>query len=129
MNMASPKNIPTPSPSAGKWGKPDCGSKKLPKTVEQFQMENLKEYIQGFLTAHFTPVNAHSALDSGTITNGDLHNITQNDLTQLSVNIMFIKNHNALLADKSSQLKNKASQFIRYLNKEFGLKNKWIRSH
>ena len=96
----------------------------LLKTVEQFQMENLKEYIQGFMTAYFTPANAYSALNSATITSGDLRNITQNDLTQLSVNIMFIKNYNALLADKSSQLRDKASEFIQYINKEFDLKNK-----
>lgn len=92
----------------------------LLKTVEQFQMENLKEYIQGFITAHFTPVNAYSALNGSTIRNGDLRNIVQNDLIQLSVNITFIKNYNALLTDKSRQLKDKASEFIQYVDKEFG---------
>src|SRR5579862_367709 len=91
----------------------------LLKTVEQFQMANLKEYLQGFITAHFTPANAYSALSSGAIANGNLRNVSPNDLTQLSVDIMFVKNYNVLLADKSGQLKDKASQFIEYVNKEF----------
>jgi hypothetical protein len=91
----------------------------LLKTVEQFQEANLKEYLQGFMTSHFSPANAYTSLTYGTIANRDMRNITTNELTQLSVDIMFIKNYNALLADKSEQLKNNASEFIHYLNKEF----------
>ncbi len=91
----------------------------LLKTVEEFQMANLKEYIQDFMTAHFTPVNAYSALSDGIITNGDLRNITQNDLTQLSINVTFVKNYNSTLVDKSRQLKDRASEFIQYIQKEF----------
>jgi hypothetical protein len=93
----------------------------LLKTVEQFQMANLKEYVQGFITAHFTAGNAYSSLSDGTIVSGDYRNISSNDLTQLSVEIMFIKNYNGELADKSSQLRNKASEFIQYVKKEFDL--------
>jgi hypothetical protein len=93
----------------------------LLKTVEQFQMANLKEYIQGFITAHFTSANAYSSLSKGTITNGEYRNLTQNDLIQLSVEIMIVKNYNAELAEKSTQLKDKASQFIQYVIKEFNL--------
>jgi hypothetical protein len=93
----------------------------LLKTVEQFQMANLKEYIQGFITAHFTSANAYSSLSNGLITNGQYHNITQDDLVQLSVEIMFIKNYNAELAEKSGQLRDKASEFIQYVKKEFDL--------
>ncbi len=91
----------------------------LLKKVEEFQMANLKEYIQDFMTAHFTAANAYSALSNGNIKNGDLRNITQNDLTQLSINVTFVKNYNATLAGKSRQLKERATEFIQYVQKEF----------
>jgi hypothetical protein len=47
--------------------------------------------------------------------------MSHNELVQLSVEIMFIKNYNALLAGKSGQLKDRASEFIQYVNKEFDL--------
>ena len=82
-------------------------------------MENLKGYIQGFISVHFVPRNAYSALNNGPIANGDFRNITQNDLTQLSVDLAFIKSYNAELAGVSGQLKVKASEFIQYIQKEF----------
>jgi len=91
----------------------------LLKTIEKFQMENLKGYIQGFISVHFVPRNAYSALNNGPIANGDFRNITQNDLTQLSVDLAFIKSYNAELAGVSGQLKVKASEFIQYIQKEF----------
>jgi hypothetical protein len=91
----------------------------LLKKVEEFQMANLKEYIQDFMTAHFTSANAYSALSEGSIKNGDLRNISQNDLTQLSINVTFVKNYNATLAGKSKQLKDRATEFIQYVQKEF----------
>jgi hypothetical protein len=94
----------------------------LLKTIEKFHEDNLREYVQGFITAHFTPANAYSSLSSlnnGGITNGDLRNISQNDLTQFSVDIVFIKNYNALLAEISTQLMSKGADFISYSNKEF----------
>jgi hypothetical protein len=94
----------------------------LLKTIEEFQMKNLKEYLQDFITAHFTPTNAFSALSSlsnGNITNGELRNITQHDLTQLSVDIVFVKNYDILLAETSRQLMGKASEFLKYTSKEF----------
>ncbi|HWY34755.1 MAG TPA: hypothetical protein VNX68_08915, partial [Nitrosopumilaceae archaeon] len=68
---------------------------------------------------HFTSANAYSALSDGSIKNGDLRNITQNDLTQLSINITFVKNYNATLVSKSRQLKDRASEFIQYMQIEF----------
>jgi hypothetical protein len=91
----------------------------LLKTIEQFQMENLKQYIEGFITAHFTPANAYSSVNYGPIVNGDLRNITQNDLTQLSVNLAFVKSYNMELLQVSSELKINASEFIQYVNNEF----------
>lgn len=94
----------------------------LLKTIEEFQMKNIKEYVQGFITAHFTPANAFSALSTygnGNIISGELRNITQQDLTQLSVEIVFVKNYNVLLAEISRQLMGKAADFILYTNKEF----------
>jgi hypothetical protein len=94
----------------------------LLKTIEKFQEDNLKEYVQGFITAHFTPSNAYSSLSSissSSILNGDLRNLTQTDLVQLSIDIVFVKNYNALLAEISKQLMGKSSEFIQYANKEF----------
>jgi hypothetical protein len=94
----------------------------LLKTIEEFQEKNLKEYIQDFIAAHFAPANAYSSLNNGPVINGDLRNITQNDLIQLSVDLAFVKSYNAELEGVSSQLKNQASGFIQYVNKEFDLK-------
>jgi hypothetical protein len=94
----------------------------LLKTIESFQEANLKEYVQGFITAHFTPINVYSSLstiDNGPITNGELRNVTANDLTQLGIDIVIVKNYNALLAEISRQLMVKASEFIQYTSKEF----------
>ena len=91
----------------------------LLKTIEQFQMQNLKQYIEGFMTAHFTPANAYSSINFGPIINKDLRNITQNDLTQLAVNLAFVKSYNVLLLQVSSQLKDNAGRFIQYINNEF----------
>jgi hypothetical protein len=91
----------------------------LLKTVEQFHMANLREYMQGFITVHFTAANAYSAFKTGTIVNGELRNVTQNDLDQLSVEVVFIKNYNELLVDKSKQMRDKAAEFIQYVATEF----------
>ena len=91
----------------------------LLKTIEQFQMENLKEYIQGFMSAHFTPANAYSSVNYGPIMNGELRNVTQSDLIQLSVDLAFVKSYNTEPLEVSDQLKVEASEFIQYVNKEF----------
>lgn len=92
----------------------------LLKTIEKFHEENLKEYIQGFISAHFTSDNAYSSLNNnGLIVNGNLRNISQNDLTQLSVDLAFVKSFNKELAEVSGQLKAKASYLIEYVHKEF----------
>jgi hypothetical protein len=93
----------------------------LLKTIEQFHMANLKQYIQGFISTHFTPANAYSSLNNGPITGGELRNLAKNDLIQLSADLGFIKSYNAELLGVSSELKLKASQFITYVNKEFSL--------
>ncbi len=82
-------------------------------------MANLREYMQGFITIHFTAANAYSAFMTGTIFNNELSNFTQKDLDQLGVDVLLIKNYNQLLVEKSRQLREKAAEFIPYLDMKF----------
>jgi hypothetical protein len=93
------------------------------KSNEDLDMGYLKEYLETFITAHFTPVNLNSIINKKGILNNEMRNLTQNDLTQLSVNVLLIKAFDMQITGYYSRVKNNAVGFMDYVRKEFHLEH------
>jgi hypothetical protein len=94
------------------------------KSNEDLDMAYLKEYLETFITAHFTPDNLNSVINKKDILNSEMRDITQKDLTQLCVDVLLIKAFDMQIVSYYSRVKNNAIGFIDYVNKEFHLGKK-----
>lgn len=89
------------------------------KSNEDLDMGYLKEYLETFMTAHFTPGNLNSVVNKKGILNNEMRNLSQTDLTQLSVYVLLIKAFDEQVTDNYSKVKKNAVEFMDYVKKEF----------
>jgi hypothetical protein len=93
------------------------------KSNENLDMGYLKQYLETFITAHFTPANLNSIVNKQGILNDEMRNLTQQDLTQLAVYVLLIKAFDAQIIDNYSKVKKNAVGFMDYVKREFDLDN------
>jgi len=93
------------------------------KALEKIQGDNLDRDLAPFFKLHFTPQNLYAFIHSEPFVNGGMRNLTQNDLTQLSMDMELIQSYNDDMISCQRNLKNKATKFIEYIRKEYNLKN------
>jgi hypothetical protein len=97
---------------------------KVLKELEDIQKQNLANYIGGFLKDHFTPANMHAAFyDEKPISNGDMRNLTQDDLTRFSVELTLIEGFNRDLISYDKKLQANAVELINYAKKQYNLED------
>jgi hypothetical protein len=95
---------------------------KVLKELEDIQKQNLSNYVGGFLKNHFTPANMHASFyDEKPISNGDMRNLTQDDLTRFSVELTLIEGFNKDLISYDKKLQANAVELINYVKKQYGL--------
>jgi len=93
------------------------------KALEKIQENNLDRDVAPFFKLHFTPPSLYAFIHEKPLVNGGMRNLTQNDLTQLSMDMELIQSYNDDMISCQRNLKNKAVKFIEYINKEYNLKN------
>jgi len=93
------------------------------KALEKIQSDNLDRDLTPFFKLHFTPQNLYAFIHRKPLVNGDMRNLTQNDLTQLSMDMEMIQSFNNSMIFCQRDLKNKAVKFIKYIKKEYNLQD------
>ena len=83
------------------------------------QYQNLRGYLQPFLTQHFTTENLDVGTFNRKLLNSDLRNLTQNDMTQLASDVAIIKIVNRYLYHYNRDVKKKAEKLMQYAKKQF----------
>jgi len=92
--------------------------------MENYQQQNERHYTQTFIIAHFTPANMRSGLTSGFnnhVTDAQVRNLTQNDMTQLSVSLEDIEAYDKIFIINYSKTKETAERLMNYVTDEFDL--------
>ena len=89
------------------------------KSNEDLDMGYLKEYLQPFITTHFTPENLNSFINLKGILNSRMRDLTQDDLTQLSIKVLMIKVFDRQIVNNYSRVKSNAVGFLDYVKREF----------
>jgi hypothetical protein len=95
--------------------------------MENYQQQNERQYTETFIIAHFTPANMRSALTSGFnnhVTDAQIRNLTQNDMTQLSVSLEDIEAYDKIFITNYSKTKETAERLMNYVTNEFDLQKK-----
>jgi hypothetical protein len=91
------------------------------KELEDIQTQNLTNDIKSFFKDHFIPVNMYALSHDKSAINGDMRNLTQNDITRLGVAIVLIDGFNDDLMSYDKKLKQDAVNTIRYVNNQYNL--------
>ncbi|HWZ02482.1 MAG TPA: hypothetical protein VNX40_02665, partial [Mucilaginibacter sp.] len=78
-----------------------------------------RNYLDPFLSLHFTPANLNAAFNNTVIPNGQMRNLTQVDMTQLAADMVLIKaNTNEMIRD-NKWLKEDAINLLQYVRKQY----------
>jgi hypothetical protein len=92
--------------------------------LEKIQSDNVGHNLESFFKLHFTPQNLYAMIHKKPLVNGDMRDLTQNDLTQLSMNMEMIQGFNYDMINCQKELKTKAAKFIEYIRKEYDITDK-----
>jgi hypothetical protein len=100
------------------------GRTSILKKIEEMKSQFLSKYLEPFFMLHFTPDNLNGAFRHRlTAVNGQMRNLTQNDLTQLSVDLILIRGINSELISYNRRLKKQAVELIKYVTKQYHLED------
>jgi len=95
------------------------GHAELLRTVQNITLEYQHNYIDSFLRLHFTSANLKSAFEDQIIKDAEMRNLTQNDLTQLSVDMNLIRVNTYELVRDNRQLKDDAAKLLQYVKEQY----------
>jgi hypothetical protein len=87
------------------------------------QYQNLRGYLQPFLSRHFTADNLALGTLNRKLLNSDMRDMTQNDMRQLASDVAIIKIVNGYLTRYNRGVKNKAVKLMEYAKKQFHLED------
>jgi hypothetical protein len=92
---------------------------ELLHTVQDITLLYQRNYLDPFLLQHFTPKNLYTSFDNKPVPNGQMRNLSQNDLEQLSADIVLIRtNTNELLLDHG-RLRKDLNNLLQYVKQEY----------
>jgi hypothetical protein len=95
----------------------------LLRTAQDVNLQYQRIYLDPFLRLHFTPANLHVAFNQHPIPNSQMRNLTQEDLTQLSADMVLIRVVSNELIIDNRKLKNDAVELLKYVTKQYHLEN------
>ncbi|HEY4324776.1 MAG TPA: hypothetical protein VGN20_12345 [Mucilaginibacter sp.] len=99
------------------------GRTDILRKLQDLHNQLLRSYIEPFLRLHFTAPNLNAAMDHNAVMDGQMRNLTQNDLTQLDVDLALIRNINDAQINYNRKLKAQAIELIQYVTKQYHLEN------
>lgn len=92
---------------------------ELTRTVQDITLQYQHTYLDAFLLQHFTPGNLAAAFNRAPIPNGQMRNLTQNDLTLLAADMALIRINTEELLRDNQRLKADAIALLEYAKKQF----------
>ena len=92
---------------------------ELVRTVQDISLQYQRTYLDPFLRMHFTPGNLAVAFEHKP-TNSQMRDLTQNDLTQLAIDMAFIRVNTYELLKDNRKLKKDAVDLLNYVKQEYG---------
>ena len=92
---------------------------ELVRTVQDISLQYQRTYLDPFLRMHFTPGNLAIAFKRKP-TNTQMRDLTQNDLTQLAIDMAFIRINTYELLQDNRKLKTDAVALLNYVKQEYG---------
>jgi hypothetical protein len=97
------------------------GHIELLHTVQDITLQYQRSFLDPFLYQHFTPTNIDAAFSKSANPNGQMRNLTQQDLTQLAAQMVLIRINSKELLDDNRILKNDAVDMLHYMRKQYHL--------
>lgn len=89
--------------------------------VENRDIAYMGNILESFMSKHCTPENAAAIVMQKPLVNGNMRNLTDDDLVQLSVDINLLKAYNRQLLFRCLEIKSDAVAFIQHLNTTYNL--------
>jgi hypothetical protein len=94
------------------------------KEITDLLKRLLEQNVEPFFYAHFTPANAYSSFaKSSPVTDKKIRNLTQQDMTELSVKIEVIYAVINAIIHSEEDAKAKAEEIIKYVTNQYHLEN------
>ena len=97
------------------------GRANVLKELENVQKSNMTNYLASFFKDHFTPVNLYALYHDQPVVNGEMRNLTQDNITTLSIEIVMIQTFNGDMISYDKKMKADAVNLIQYVTKQYGL--------
>lgn len=84
----------------------------------------LEDNLEPFTYQHFTAVNAYNVFSKDSVvTVGKMRNLTQEDMTELSIKIELINTLVSNLIERGEEMKKQASELMQYAIEQYDLEN------
>ncbi len=99
------------------------GHIELTHTVQDITLQYQRNFLDPFLTRHFTPANLDAAFNHTSIPDEKMRNLTQEDLTQLGAEVVLIRINNSELMRDNRLLKNDVKDLLQYVTKQYRLRD------
>ncbi|HEY9003393.1 MAG TPA: hypothetical protein VIM89_18700 [Mucilaginibacter sp.] len=97
------------------------GEAKLASTVQDIYLQYQRNMLDPFLRQHFTPANLNAAFNHKALPDAQMRNLTQADITQLGADMALIKVNSAELVRDYSGLRERATDLLQYVQKQYDL--------
>jgi uncharacterized protein (UPF0248 family) len=94
------------------------------KTAEAIQVQQVKEIVQKFMQQHFTADDLYALRIDHSGISGKLRNTSPDDLEDFRAAMVSIEDFNTLLLDSYNKSKESALKLMRYVRKEYNIKDK-----
>lgn len=88
-------------------------------TIQNITLQYQHNYLEPFLTEHFSPASIDASINGGEIPDPQVRNLTQSDFTQLATRMVFIKINTNELLDYNRKLKKDATKLLQYVQAQF----------
>jgi hypothetical protein len=97
---------------------------ELLRTAQDINLQYQKSYLDPFLTAHFTPDNLDAAFNQVALPDPQMRNLTQEDFTQLRINLVMIKVMSKELVASDTLIKGDAVAMLKYVTRHYDVEDK-----
>jgi hypothetical protein len=96
---------------------------ELLHTDQDINLQYQRNYLDPFITLHFTPANMVAAFGDTPVPTGQMRNLTQGDLDQLAADMVLIRIVTREMVRDNVQAKTDAVKMLRYITKQYHLKD------
>ncbi|HXB28326.1 MAG TPA: hypothetical protein VNW49_00820 [Puia sp.] len=96
------------------------GNIELLHTVQDITLQYQRNFLDPFLSRHFTPANLNAAFHHAS-PDEKMRNLTQEDLTQLGAEMVLIRINNDELIRDNQELKQDAIELLQYVTRQYNL--------